>query len=205
MNIPSWFSSPLQGGFFYGSLVVWEITELINTLVIGRHRRGGRRRDRGSYLGVSIAVNLAFVLMLFIRQFGLGLLPAAFQWIGLALVWAGILLREWAVLSLGRAFTVIVEVNPGQALVTFGPYRWVRHPSYTGSLITLGGFGFALGSWLGAGAATAIALAAFSYRVHVEERALLEAFGEDYRAYMHRTGRFLPRIGGAPPIFRSPE
>jgi protein-S-isoprenylcysteine O-methyltransferase Ste14 len=194
MNITSWFSSPLQSALFYGSLITWTATELVNTLVIGRHRRGGHRKDRGSYFGVSIAINLAFVLMLLMRSLGLGLLPTLFQWGGLAMVWAGGLVREWAILNLGRAFTVVVEVNPTQSLIRSGPYRWVRHPAYTGILILLGGFGLAVGSWLGAILAMAVTLAGFSYRVRVEERAMLEAFGDDYRNYMHHTGRYLPRV-----------
>jgi protein-S-isoprenylcysteine O-methyltransferase Ste14 len=106
------------------------------------------------------------------------------------------LVREWAILSLGRAFTAMVEVNPGQELVTSGPYRRVRHPAYTGSMLTLAGFGLAAGSWVGALLAIGIAAAGYSYRVRVEERAMLEAFGEEYREYMRRSGRFLPREKG---------
>jgi protein-S-isoprenylcysteine O-methyltransferase Ste14 len=121
-------------------------------------------------------------------------LPTIFQWVGLALFLIGVLFREWAVISLGRAFTVVVEIKPDQSLITSGPYRWIRHPAYTGSIITLGGFGLASGSWLGATLAVAMTMIGFSYRVHVEEQAMLAAFGDEYQNYMRRTGRFFPMV-----------
>jgi protein-S-isoprenylcysteine O-methyltransferase len=193
MYTASWFSSPVQGSLFIGSFYVWFWIELVNNLVIGRHRAGGRRQDRGSVWGILIMIYAAIGLIFVTRGLGLGVLPHALQWVGLALVWAGMLVREWAILSLGRAFTAMVEVNPGQELVTSGPYRRVRHPAYTGSMLTLAGFGLAAGSWVGALLAVVIAVAGYSYRVRVEERAMLEAFGEEYREYMRRSGRFLPR------------
>ena len=193
MNILYWFSSPVQAIFSIGSFYVWCAIELVNTLVIGRRRRGGRRQDRGSYWGILIVVYGAIALVFVTRGLRLGVLPTLFQWIGLVLLWAGVLVREWAILSLGRSFTVVVEVHPQQSLITSGPYRWVRHPAYTGTIITLGGFGLAVGSWVGAILAIAIALPAYTYRVRVEEGAMLEALGEEYRNYMRRTGRFFPR------------
>ncbi len=194
MNALNWFSSPLQRTLFIGSFYGWAIVELVNTLILGRRFQGERRQDRGSYWGVLIAIYSAITLIFVIRGLRLGLLPTLFQWIGLALVWIGILVREWAILSLGRAFSVIVRVDTDQSLIMSGPYRWIRHPSYTGSLITIGGLGLAAGSWLGAILAIAIVLIGYSYRAYVEERVLLEAFGDQYHAYMRQTGRFLPRV-----------
>jgi protein-S-isoprenylcysteine O-methyltransferase Ste14 len=59
----------------------------------------------------------------------------------------GIAIRQWAVMVLGRYFTTNVRVHPGQTVVEEGPYRWVRHPSYTGMLITFVGIGLALWNW----------------------------------------------------------
>ena len=106
----------------------------------------------------------------------------------------GIAFREWAVLSLGTQFTVVVSVAPGQILIQRGPYQWIRHPAYTGSILTLAGFALALGSWTAALAVLLISLAGFLYRIHVEEIMLLEVFGEEYRDYMNRTWRLFPGI-----------
>ena len=194
MNIPDWFSSPLQGTLLVGSFYAWGIIELANTLLNARRFKGARRQDRGSYWIVLITLYSAMVLIVATRSLKVGDLPALFQWIGLALIWIGVLVREWAVLSLGRAFSVVVKTEPDQNLISSGPYRWVRHPAYTGSVITIGGFGLAVGSWLGTVLAMTIALIGYSYRVYVEERVLLEAFGDKYRDYMRHTGRFVPRI-----------
>jgi protein-S-isoprenylcysteine O-methyltransferase Ste14 len=194
VNASNWFSSPLQGALIVGSFYLWGVIELVNTLVFGRRHRGGPDQDRGSYWAVLVTIYSAMVLALVMKGLRLGLLPTLFQWVGLALVWVGVLVRQWAIFSLGRAFTVVVEVNRNQGLITSGLYRWVRHPAYSGSIITLGGVGLAAGSWIGAMLALAIALAGYSYRVRVEERAMLEVFGDEYRNYMLRTGRFIPRV-----------
>jgi protein-S-isoprenylcysteine O-methyltransferase Ste14 len=65
----------------------------------------------------------------------------------LTLIAIGIAIRQWAVVVLGRYFTTDVRVHGGQTVVETGPYRWVRHPSYTGMLITFVGIGLALGNW----------------------------------------------------------
>jgi protein-S-isoprenylcysteine O-methyltransferase Ste14 len=190
----TWFSSPLQRYVFVGTLAAWCLCELFNTLVIGRPRLAKFRQDRGSYWLIALAIYLSAFLTIAIRESNLGLLPTLFQWLGIVLIGLGTLLRAWAVLSLGRAFTVVVHINPGQHLITTGPYRWVRHPAYTGVLLTLSGFGLGLGTWLGAILAIGLALIGLVYRVHVEERALLAAFGAEYRTYMEHTGRFFPRL-----------
>ena len=193
---PSWFSSQAQSSLIIGSFYIWFAIELINTMVVGRHRQGGRKQDRGSVWAVLILIYAAILLILLSRQRNWGVLPTLFQWVGLVLVWVGVLVREWSIISLGRGFTAMVEVNPEQALITSGPYRRVRHPAYTGGMLSLTGFGLAAGTLVGAALALAIIFAGYSYRVHVEEQAMLAAFGEEYREYMRRSGRFLPRIIG---------
>lgn len=73
-----------------------------------------------------------------------------------------------------------------------GPYRWLRHPAYTGMLLMYAGINMALGTWLGTLIGVGVFLTATLYRIQVEEKALVEAFGEQYRAYMRHTWRLLP-------------
>lgn len=70
---------------------------------------------------------------------------------------------------LGKYFTFDVAIQSGQALVEVGPYRYVRHPSYSGALLTLLGFGLALGSWVGGAVALSCLGLAYAYRIPIEE------------------------------------
>ena len=77
-------------------------------------------------------------------------------------------------------------------MVEAGPYRYIRHPSYTGAIITLVGFGLTLGNWAGLFALIACGAIGYAYRIRVEETALVGALGEPYRQYMARTRRLVP-------------
>jgi len=82
--------------------------------------------------------------------------------------------------------------DSGQTLIEAGPYRYVRHPSYSGALLSLLGFGLALGNWAGLTAALSCLGFAYFYRIPIEDRALSSAFGDVYRQYMNRTWRLVP-------------
>jgi protein-S-isoprenylcysteine O-methyltransferase len=107
---------------------------------------------------------------------------------------AGLLLRWWAIVTLGRFFTVDVTLEKDHVLVELVPFRMVRHPSYTGVLLAFAGFALSLGNW----AALLVILlpigAAFIHRMNVEENALSGALGPQYTDYMRRTKRLMPFI-----------
>jgi protein-S-isoprenylcysteine O-methyltransferase Ste14 len=113
---------------------------------------------------------------------------------GIALMWAGLALRVWAVRTLGRFFTVEVSVESDQSLVDTGPYARIRHPSYTGLLVFYLGLGIALDSYLSAAAALLLPLAAVVNRIRHEERTLLRELGRPYRDYSERTDRLVPGV-----------
>jgi protein-S-isoprenylcysteine O-methyltransferase Ste14 len=131
-------------------LGVWIVGEWRIRLRSHFNRRGSRR-DRGSLLVVFafIAAGLVGGFALAANLHGPGM--GAARWplfvVGLVLASAGIALRQWSVALLGRFFTIDVRVHPDQTVVDRGPYRWVRHPSYTGMILTLVGIGLALGNW----------------------------------------------------------
>ena len=104
----------------------------------------------------------------------------------------GIALRWYSAAVLGKYFTFDVAIQSGQGLVEVGPYRYVRHPSYSGALLTLLGFGLALGNWAGLAAALSCMGLAYAYRIPVEEAALASGLGEAYKQYMKRTWRLVP-------------
>ena len=109
-------------------------------------------------------------------------------------MWAGIAFRYYAMRVLGRYFTFQVDVHSGQTVIEAGPYRYVRHPSYTGALITVLGLGLTLGNWAGLLALVTCVGIGYAYRIHVEEAALVAALGEPYKEYMGRTQRLVPFV-----------
>jgi protein-S-isoprenylcysteine O-methyltransferase Ste14 len=110
---------------------------------------------------------------------------------GLVLMLAGMALRWYAVWVLGAFFTVDVATRPGQVVVQSGPYRWIRHPSYTGGLLTLLGVLVCCCNPVSL-VALVLALAGYAYRIRVEEEALATDLGAPYRDYMRRTKRLIP-------------
>jgi protein-S-isoprenylcysteine O-methyltransferase len=108
---------------------------------------------------------------------------------------SGLLLRTWAVRTLGQFFTMNIEVASGQSVVSSGPYRFVRHPSYTGAWITYVSSCIFLRSWIAAVVAAVALSVAFLRRVSHEESGL-RASVPGYAAYCERRGRFLPRWFG---------
>ncbi len=155
----------------------------------------GSATDRASALAIIGSVGLAGWAAVACALAGWGLLPGdGVRWGGLALMAGGLLLRGWAIATLGRWFTATVRLQVGQRVVQSGPYRLLRHPSYTGTFATLIGCGLALGTGLGAAILLLLPLPAYLYRIGVEERALLAAFGSEYAVYQQTTRRILPWI-----------
>ncbi len=113
---------------------------------------------------------------------------------GIALMLLGMAFRWYSIHVLGRYFTVLVAVQPGHTVVDTGPYRFVRHPSYSGALLTIFGLALALTNWISIAAALALAGIGYAYRISVEEQTLLAALGEPYREYMKRTKRMIPFV-----------
>ena len=113
---------------------------------------------------------------------------------GAVVGWLGLLLRWWCFVVLGRYFTVVVTTTPGQVVVERGPYRFLRHPSYTGLLLAVLGCGVMLGNWVGAVASLAVMLAAVVHRIRIEESALVAGLGDAYRAFAEHRARLVPFI-----------
>ncbi len=110
-----------------------------------------------------------------------------------AIMVAGLALRTWSVFVLGRFFTWNIDVQPGQGLVRHGPYRLIRHPSYTGALLTFVASCVLLRSWVAAGLAAVALPLAFARRIRYEEQLLRATFPE-YEVYAAQTGALAPRI-----------
>lgn len=163
-----------------------------------RSRRGeARDADRGSlpllWVVIVLTVNLAYFLPSLVPSLDFGPREVCVNG-GTALFAAGLALRWYAIVYLGRFFTVNVAISRDHRLIDTGPYRFIRHPSYTGALMAFFGLGLCLRNWASLAAMSIPPLVVFSRRIRIEEQALLQALGDPYRDYMHRTKRLVPAI-----------
>lgn len=120
-------------------------------------------------------------------------LPGWLRWTGAVMAIVGVPLIYWVFHSLGKNITDTVVTRSDHTLVTAGPYRWVRHPFYSAFAVLWTGFALLLSSWL----FVVLSIPVVVYlviRTPVEEANLVERFGDGYRAYMARTGRYWPRL-----------
>jgi protein-S-isoprenylcysteine O-methyltransferase Ste14 len=189
-------TDPLIGGLFWAAIAFWLLAEWVFG-VRSRPPAGATLMDRGSRvvvvasvgIGIALAAYVAFAVPEAAIAAPSRLVPLS----GIALMLGGEVFRLYAIRSLGRYFTLVVVLHPGQQLVESGPYRLIRHPSYTGSLVTVLGICLAMTNWLSLLGMIPASLG-YAYRIRIEERALVEGLGEEYRAYMRRTKRIIPYI-----------
>ena len=118
---------------------------------------------------------------------------AAFA-IGAVILVAGLVLRGWSIMTLGEYFTGYVAVSADQPVVAAGPYRVLRHPSYTGLLLALAGLGLTAANWVSLASVVILPLAALLWRIYAEERALLATLGDRYRGYAAQHKRLIPLV-----------
>ena len=191
------FASGLGLVLFDTAYFVWIASELFGAVLVPRLRGRGAtrvRRDRGSGALIILTVFISIGLALSFGYSGVGVLPDWVFYPGIFLMLFGVLVRQWAIAVLGRFFSLTVRVATDHRVVTRGPYRLVRHPSYTGVLITFIGLGLAVQSLGGLLVLLGVFSLSYGYRIRVEEKTLLSELGPDYASYMRRTKRLVPFI-----------
>ena len=174
-----------------GAFALGELTQAL------RVRRGARSADvLGEVVFRGIFFGGILMLPLGVSHVPAAVLPGGAVTFGIGAVvgWLGLLLRWWSFVTLGRSFTTVLKVTHDQAVVDSGPYRVLRHPSYTGLLLALLGCGVMLGNWAGSLAAFAVVLAGLVYRIRIEERALAATLGDAYREFASGRARLLPHV-----------
>jgi protein-S-isoprenylcysteine O-methyltransferase Ste14 len=177
------------------TLAGWAVFELGLRV---RERQGGRgsaARDRGTRVLIAITLGTAIALAVVIGSRSTApQIAGSYRSLGVIVMWLGLAIRVWAIAALGRAFRTTVEVDSGQAIVSTGPYRWVRHPSYSGLLLIVTGCGLAAGNWLALAVCALLPLPALLRRIHVEEAELTHVLGDRYRAYQAQTKCLIPGV-----------
>jgi protein-S-isoprenylcysteine O-methyltransferase Ste14 len=176
---------------------VWLLSEVLLAVIKRSKAELSKGRDKSSLRFLWIIIVISLVLGILTGANRLGYIAVAGGWlayIGLALIVLGLVIRWIAIITLNRYFTVNVAIAGDQRIIQKGIYHHIRHPSYTGSLLSFYGLGLAFSSYVSFLLIAVPVTIAFLYRVKVEEEALTVAFGEDYTAYCQQSKRFLPFI-----------
>jgi len=188
------FAMPSYGIAAMSLLVLYVVQAEIRFGAKARAMKGGTS-DRLSTVALTLALAVPSTGFVFAMQ---GRLPVtlpgmpATGWVGVVLGASGFVLRLWSLLLLRERFTRTLLVQPGHQIERTGPYRFIRHPGYLGSLLCLNGIGLASGNTLVVVASILITGAAYRYRIRVEDAMLIRAFGEAYESYRRSTGALIP-------------
>jgi protein-S-isoprenylcysteine O-methyltransferase Ste14 len=176
--------------------VFWLGSEIILYLM-KRSLPTDKRFDRSSIrvLWITILVCVTAGVMIGIQRVGyVGGGSRIFPTTGLILIICGLLIRWIAIFYLRSQFTVDVAITKGHKIVSHGIYRFVRHPTYSGILLSFLGLGICFGNVFSFVVIFIPVCAAFLYRIRVEERALILTFGDDYVRYSRSTKRLIPGL-----------
>jgi protein-S-isoprenylcysteine O-methyltransferase Ste14 len=182
--------------YLYTIPVLWSVFAMY-WVAARRHAKTTLRRE-SLWSSATHMVPLAIAFLLIALPRFPGLLgtrlvlwtPANF-WVGAPMVAAGLGFAIWARIYLGRNWSLSVTVKEGHHLVRRGPYAWVRHPIYTGLLLAFIGSAISLDEWRGF-LAVVIAGGALWSKLRIEERWMLETFGDDYKRYQSEVPALIP-------------
>ena len=120
--------------------------------------------------------------------------PLWLRWTGVGIALAGFALLQWAQITLGRSWSDAPRMMKEQALITSGPYQFIRHPIYTAFILILGSTFFISANWLIGLTWAGMTILDIASRIGFEESLMVEYFGDQYREYMKKTGRLLPKV-----------
>lgn len=188
-------------------IALWVILGVTMSVAVHHRRQAARsgerisRRDEGWWIAVPLrlgGVSLWLATFAYLLDFDWWSstqlpLPAWLRWCGAALGMVGCALMYWTLTNLGKNLTDTVVTRADATLVTSGPYHYVRHPFYVAAAVLMTGTALLSADWL-IGACGLWVMTLLILRTPKEELKLVEKFGEQYRAYMAATGRFIPKI-----------
>lgn len=184
--------------------LIYFASEVLLTLTRRSRTKTGTKQDKSTLGMIWVVIAVSIAAGIFVARsrslasgvIGLFDFPDS-DWIRVLAVGvfvAGLAVRWWAIVTLGRFFTVDVVVEKDHELVERGPFQWLRHPSYTGVLLAFLGWAMTLWNWVALAIVLVPIFIAFVRRMNVEEDALSRALGAKYAAYMARTKRLVPGV-----------
>lgn len=181
---------------FTASMAAWFLSEFLykNMLKSGAGDRKDKDRSTLNFLWIAIPFSIAgAIISSNYTEFPISD-EVRILYLGMFFILTGILVRFIIIRSLGKYFTVDVTIKRDHKIMKHGFYRYVRHPSYAFSLLTSLGLGLYLNNWISFIFAIVPPFIAFSYRIRIEEEALIEQFGEEYLEYRRQTKKLVPFI-----------
>ena len=153
--------------------------------------------DKCSLKIIWITITVSIITGMMLQKTNIIILESFFSIVyysGVGLICCGLIIRWIAILTLKKAFTVDVSISKDQTLVKSGIYTYIRHPSYLGSLLSFLGLGIVFNNWITFAVIFIPILISFLYRISIEEKVLIEAFGNQYREYVEHSNRLIPGI-----------
>jgi protein-S-isoprenylcysteine O-methyltransferase Ste14 len=162
-----------------------------------RARTDDHIEDKSSLKIIWITIIVSVFLGILIRKLHIGEISentSLLYFGGIGFIFTGLIIRWIAIITLKKSFTVNVAVSKEQKLVQSGIYKYIRHPSYSGSLLSFFGLGIVFSNWLTFIIIFIPILFSFLYRIQVEEKVLQEAFGDRYKNYMQTSKKLIPEI-----------
>ena len=176
---------------------LWFISELALAVLKRSSSEPTDKKDRSSFWWLWVTILISVSVGVYCGILGIGHIGYIGFWLGYAgivLILLGLVIRWLAILTLRRFFTVDVAIARGQEIISKGLYGHIRHPAYAGTLLSFLGLGLAFSNWLSIIIIFVPILAAFLYRIKIEEAAMREAFGEPYSDYCRHTRGLIPGI-----------
>ena len=182
--------------FFYIIYGIWGVSEVILNRVLrsGKEDRPASGKHTLTYIWVTIIISIIISSNIGERTSFPMLKWSLTGYAGIALLVGGMIFRFIAIASLGRFFTVDVAIRKDHVLKKDGLYKYIRHPAYTGSLLSFLGFGISFNNWVALVVVMIPVTAAFLYRIKVEEELLMQQFGHEYAEYRKSTYRLVPGV-----------
>jgi protein-S-isoprenylcysteine O-methyltransferase Ste14 len=181
---------------FTVALAVWLVFEFVMRVRQHLQSKGPATVDRSAFVLVPCLAGCVVLAEVLGRRGGLPW-PGGLVWpfvAGLVLIAAGIGLRAWSIATLGRFFQYWIKIQPGHRVVTGGPYRFVRHPSYTGIALVLTGVALACDDVWSLVAVAVLGGTGLAVRIHAEERQLTESLGSEYAVFAAGRKRLIPGV-----------
>ncbi len=181
---------------FAVSMAAWFLSEFLYKNILKSGEADTKGKDRSTLNFLWIAIPFSIISAVIVSDYTK--VPIAggnrILYLGEAFILTGIVVRFIIIRSLGRYFTVDVTIRKDHVLKKEGFYRYLRHPSYSFSLLTSLGLGLYLNNWLSLVLAFLPPFIAFSYRIAIEEKTLIEQFGEEYLEYRKKTKKLIPFV-----------